>query len=270
MLIFRLEEARDRRFWGAEDMQISDEFGDIKDKCLDVWCRTSAESPALVTDIYRQIGPSAGPRMRMGFFDVRSDSSLEWRTHTIHEMESISAFVNSEIIFADDLFRNHPNQTYLIENMIPRVESVIALQKPSMAFVKYNINHTIIGFESLYIPQKSTAKPEWVMFISNIRFFIKEVELTKLDKMDAAIIQLLIEGDTAKEIAIRLETNYRTIEYRISRLKTMLNAKNTIQLVALLVGNQLSSLIADYGWKPEEQMVFPESDQQVQPFCSPD
>tara|TARA_R110002020_G_scaffold367683_1_gene579532 strand:+ start:21749 stop:22486 length:738 start_codon:yes stop_codon:yes gene_type:complete len=232
-------------------MPISDEFELFKAKCLEAWDSTSATSPAMVTDIYRHVGPHAGPRMRMGFFDVRSDNWQQWRTHTIHEMDAVSAFNNSERIFADGPLLSHPNNQYLNDFMIPRIKSVISSQEYSITFIKYMIDHSIIGFESLYLPQKSSDRPEWVMFISNIRFVLKQIEITQLDKVDAAIIQLLIEGDTAKEMAIKLNTNFRTIEYRIARLKTMLNARNTIQLVALLVGNQLSDLILDHSFIPK-------------------
>jgi DNA-binding CsgD family transcriptional regulator len=183
--------------------------------------------------------------MRMGFIDVRPDDHQEWHLHTIHEMENMSAMRSAELICADNSLKALPNQDYVNNYMMPRLEMVISTQEPSIAFVKSAVGDTIIGFDSLYLPQKNLTKPEWVIFIANMRFALKEVELKKLDKTDAAIIQLLIEGETAKEIAITLKINHRTIEYRIARLKTMMGAKNTIQLVALLIGNQMSSVIAD-------------------------
>lgn len=237
-------------------MPISAEFELFKTRCLEVWNSTNATSPAMVTDIYRHLGPHAGPRMRMGFFDVRSDNWHQWRTHTIHEMDAVSAFNNPERIFADGLLLSHPNIQYLNEFMIPRIKTVINNQHYSSTFIKYTIDHSIIGFESLYLPQKTSGRPEWVMFVSNIRFVLKQVELTQLDKVDVAIIQLLIEGDTAKEMGIKLNANYRMIEYRIARLKTMLNARNTIQLVALLVGNQLSDLILDNSFVPKMEPYY--------------
>lgn len=224
---------------------MTEEFHEITSKCLRIWSEFRADNPAIVTDLYRHIRPELGPYMRMGFIDVRPDDHQEWHLHTIHEMENMSAMRSAELICADNSLKALPNQDYVNNYMMPRLEMVISTQEPSIAFVKSAVGDTIIGFDSLYLPQKNLTKPEWVIFIANMRFALKEVELKKLDKTDAAIIQLLIEGETAKEIAITLKINHRTIEYRIARLKTMMGAKNTIQLVALLIGNQMSSVIAD-------------------------
>ncbi|MGN7713464.1 LuxR C-terminal-related transcriptional regulator [Agrobacterium radiobacter] len=57
----------------------------------------------------------------------------------------------------------------------------------------------------------------------------------KLDVADEAIVQLLIEGATAKEIAETLSVSARTVEHRIERLKTRYGARNTVHLIAMLV-----------------------------------
>lgn len=61
----------------------------------------------------------------------------------------------------------------------------------------------------------------------------------KSDLIDDSIIQLLIEGQTAKEIAGLLDLSPRTIEHRIDRLKTPLEARNLVHLVAKLVATQV-------------------------------
>lgn len=221
------------------------EFEEIAKKCIEIWNGQKADTPAVVTDLYRHVGSELGPFMRMGYIDVRADDHQEWHFHTIHEMDNVSAFHSAELICVDKPIKDIANRDYADNHLIPRLERVLSTQKPSAAFMKSAVGDSIIGFESLYLPQKTLTTPEWVIFISNMRFALKEIELTKLDKTDAAIIQLLTDGETAKEIAITLKINHRTIEYRIARLKTLLGAKNTIQLVALLIGNQMSSMIAD-------------------------
>ncbi|WP_245289628.1 MULTISPECIES: helix-turn-helix domain-containing protein [Agrobacterium] len=47
----------------------------------------------------------------------------------------------------------------------------------------------------------------------------------KLDVADEAIVQLLIEGATAKEIAETLGVSPRTLEHRIERLKIRYRAE---------------------------------------------
>lgn len=221
------------------------DFQETARNCIETWNGFTAESPAIVTDIYRHIRPELGPSMRMGFIDVRADDPLEWHLHTIHEMENLAAYQAAGLILADTPLKDLQNHDYAKNHMIPRLQQAISSQEPSCAFIKSAAGENIIGFDSLYLPQKTLTTPEWVIFVANMRFSLKEAELTQLDNTDAAIVQLLTEGDTAKEIAIILNINHRTIEYRIARLKTLMGAKNTIQLVAMLIGNQMSSMIAD-------------------------
>lgn len=67
----------------------------------------------------------------------------------------------------------------------------------------------------------------------------------RLEVADEAIIQLLIEGATAKEIALSLGLSHRTIEHRLSRMKESYGAKNTVHLVAMLISMHLDRTIAN-------------------------
>lgn len=65
------------------------------------------------------------------------------------------------------------------------------------------------------------------------------IKEAKTDITDDNIIQLLIEGQTTKEIGALLHLSPRTIEHRIDRLKTRFEARNVVHLVAKLVASQM-------------------------------
>jgi DNA-binding NarL/FixJ family response regulator len=56
---------------------------------------------------------------------------------------------------------------------------------------------------------------------------------TRFDDVDLAIVQLLREGMSAREIGQAIELSHRTIEHRVERMKIRAGVKS---VVPLLVG----------------------------------
>jgi hypothetical protein len=134
---------------------MNEEFGEITRKCIEIWDGFSADTPAVVTDLYRHIGPELGPSMRMGYVDVRANDPQEWHLHTIHEMENMTAFRSVEPIYTDAQLKDVQNRDYVNNYMLPRLETVISSQAPSAVFMKSAVGDSIVGFDSLYLPQKN-------------------------------------------------------------------------------------------------------------------
>lgn len=63
-----------------------------------------------------------------------------------------------------------------------------------------------------------------------------------LSKRASEILQLLIQGKTAKEIAIILNLSYRTIEYYIANLKRKLGVNTKSQLIEKVLQNKSQQL----------------------------
>ena len=62
------------------------------------------------------------------------------------------------------------------------------------------------------------------------------------DIADEAIIQLLSEGETAKEIAMALDMSPRTVEHRLEKMKQKFGAKNIVHLVSMFLGKHVERL----------------------------
>jgi DNA-binding CsgD family transcriptional regulator len=106
-----------------------------------------------------------------------------------------------------------------------------------MELVKTRVLGVNLGYERLILPQKTTARrPSWLLTVSNGRFmFNPPQQQARMDATDEAVIQLLTEGATAKEIAADLGISHRTVEHRLERMKERYGAKNTVHLAAMLV-----------------------------------
>nr|WP_245472673.1 helix-turn-helix transcriptional regulator [Rhizobium leguminosarum] len=66
---------------------------------------------------------------------------------------------------------------------------------------------------------------------------------THVDEIDHAVLQLLYQGFSAKEIAQQVEISHRTVEHRIERMKARIGARTISQLVALSIASGLTGKI---------------------------
>ncbi|MBY3177596.1 hypothetical protein HFO27_23650 [Rhizobium leguminosarum] len=95
------------------------------------------------------------------------------------------------------------------------------------------------ALESLLLPQKGGG---WCIAVMDIHLLLP-IPRTRadIDDVDRAILQLLYEGFSGKEIGQHLGFSHRTIEHRIERLKQGVGARSIAQLVALSIAGGLGS-----------------------------
>lgn len=212
-------------------------FNTVTQRLLDAWLLTTAQEPAAPEDIYRDVLDLLTLKMRLTLVVLDGDDPLDWRLQVVRPSGFSSRILNINKIFADQRIGDFKDRAYMETAVIPRYVQVIATQKPSMEMVKTRVLGVSVGYERLILPQKTeTAAPSWLLTISNGRFmFNSPQQQAKLDITDEAVIQLLTEGATAKEIAIDLGISHRTVEHRLERMKERYGARNTVHLAAMLV-----------------------------------
>lgn len=210
---------------------------------IDNWLQTSPDQAVSPEVIYNDILGSLSIKMRLTLFTVNGDNPKKWHMKAIRHSGFASRIININKIFADCYIEDFKDQKYMEEAVIPRLLHVTNSQQPSMELVKTRLLGINLGYDRVLIPQKNTARPEWIISSSYAQFLLSRPERReKLDVADEAIVQLLIEGTTAKEIAVMLGVSARTVEHRIERLKTRFGARNTVHLVAMLVTTQAEKM----------------------------
>lgn len=109
-----------------------------------------------------------------------------------------------------------------------------------MELVKTRLLGVNLGYDRILLPQRNAGRPEWIISSSYAQFLLTPPQRReKLDVGDEAIVQLLVEGATAKEIATTLGVSHRTVEHRLERMKQRYGARNTVHLVAMLIATHL-------------------------------
>lgn len=215
-------------------------FSAVTRKMLDNWLLTDPEQPASPDVVYRDVLDMLSIKMRLTVFLIDGDDPKQWFMKAIRHSGFTSRILNINKIFADSRIGDFKDQSYMEEAVVPRLMQVLDSQQPSIELVKTKLYGINLGYDRILLPQRNASRPKWIISSSYAQFLLSPPQRQeKLDVADEAIVQLLIEGATAKEIAASLNVSHRTIEHRLERMKERYGAKNTVHLVAMLIATHL-------------------------------
>jgi DNA-binding CsgD family transcriptional regulator len=215
-------------------------FHTVTQRLLDAWLKTTPTAPAAPEDIHRDVVDLLTIKMRLTVIVLEGEDPFGWQLQVVRPSGFASSILNINTLFANQRIGDFKDRSYMESAVIPRYREVIASQKPSMELVKTRLLGVNIAYERLILPQKTAAKPAWLLTVTNGRFMFNAPERqARLDVTDEAVIQLLTEGATAKQIATELGISHRTVEHRLERMKERYGAKNTVHLAAMLVAMHL-------------------------------
>ncbi|MFB4375968.1 LuxR family transcriptional regulator [Agrobacterium sp. CR_3] len=211
-------------------------FSAVTRTMIDNWLQTSPEDVARPEAVYNDILGHLSIKMRLTLFTVTSDNPKKWHMKAIRHSGFTSRILNINKIFADCYVEDFKDQKYMEDATIPRLRQVMELQPPSMELVKTRLFGVNLDYDRILIPQKNRARPQWGISSSYAQFLLSSPpQHEKLVVAYEAMVQLSIEGATAKEIAETLGASPRTVEHRIERLKISYGARHTLHLIAVLV-----------------------------------
>lgn len=212
-------------------------FNSLSQTLIDAWLMSDeATNPK---DIYATILSSLTVKMALSVVTTVADDPYDWRFRRVKEFGFRSHLLNQMKHQFPDAALRDLNQGFIDDAIIAPYSRALEVKRPAIELVRTKLLGIRIGYERLILPQKCDGKPGWCISLVEGRFFISPMREAKTDITDDNIIQLLIEGQSTKEIAEFLHLSPRTIEHRIDRLKNRFEAKNLVHLVAKLVATQI-------------------------------
>lgn len=215
-------------------------FSAVVGRMLDAWILTSPERPARAEDVYQGVLDLLSIKMRLTLIEVRGSDPLDWYMRPIRHSGFTSRILNINCLFTDCRLGDFKDRAYMEQSVIPRLTEVVARQQPVTELVKTRLMGVSLGYDRVLLPQKNVNGVEWVISSSYAQFLLGQPSAQEtLDSADEAIIQLLIEGSTAKEIAVLIGQSHRTVEHRLDRMKQRYGARNTVHLVAMLIATHI-------------------------------
>jgi DNA-binding CsgD family transcriptional regulator len=213
-------------------------FNTLCNQLIDVWVQSeSLETPK---ELYAPIIGDVSIRMGLSVVETVSSNPYEWRFTRIKQFAYKSKILESMLSRYPDSLLGELDRSFIDQDVIPAFQTAIKSNRPYIDFVKVNIIGIRVGYERIIIPQKTNGPPTWCLSLKEGRFAVPYHQGWNMDLTDEGIVQLLIEGHTAKEIAKMLELSPRSIEHRIEKLKIRFEARNLVHLVAKLVSTKLS------------------------------
>jgi len=222
-------------------MKKENSFKAIAQSLIDRWVLTSADQPATAESLYAGIVNQLSIKMRLSQIDTRPERPDDWYLRGVRSNGFATKILNVNLVFADVRLGDFKDQDYLRHAVIPRYHEVLSSQQWHIELVKTKILGLSLGYDRMILPQKNRGKPEWLLSLSHGQFLLKAPkEHQTVEIADEAVIQLLIEGCTAKEIAVTLEVSPRTVEHRLEKLKERYGARNTVHLAAIMVASHVA------------------------------
>ncbi|WP_234841329.1 response regulator transcription factor [Sinorhizobium meliloti] len=207
---------------------------------IDAWIQTTPERPAEAEEVYNDVLDLLSIKMRLTVFRIVGDDPKRWFMKTVRHSGFTSRILNINTIFTDSHIGEFKDQSYMESAVIPRLVQVLKTQQPCIELVKTRLFGVNLGYDRILLPQRNLGGSDWIISSSFARFLLSPPQhREQLDVADEAIVQLLIEGASAKEIAVTLGLSHRTVEHRLERMKQRYGARNVVHLVAMLIATHL-------------------------------
>jgi DNA-binding CsgD family transcriptional regulator len=215
-------------------------FAVVSRKLLDAWLASDPNRPADAIDIYRSVVDLLSVRMRLTLVRIDEGDPWQWQMRAIRTYGFASRLLDMAKLLPDGPLGNVTDRQFMEQAVVPRMQEVIQTQQPVIEMVKTKVFGLSVGYDRIMLAQKNAVRPEWVITCTMGRFmFVAPQKHAELDLTDESIVQLLVEGATAKEIAAVINVSPRTVEHRLERMKDRMGARNLVQLTAMLMAHRL-------------------------------
>ncbi|MFN7102870.1 MAG: helix-turn-helix transcriptional regulator [Pseudorhizobium sp.] len=212
-------------------------FNSISQDIIDAWLQSTGSAGP--EDVYAGIVNRLTIKMALSVITTVADNPYDWQFRRVKDFGFKSHLLNKMKQQLPDGALRDLDRKFVDDAIIPSFSRANEVGRPTMEVVRTRILGVRVGYERVILPQKVDGKPGWCISLIEGRFFISPMQEAKTDITDDNIIQLLIEGQTTKEIAEVLHLSPRTIEHRIDKLKNRFDARNLVHLVAKLVATQV-------------------------------
>lgn len=221
-------------------MKFTGEFEDSAQTLLNLWRKQRAAGRTDHQKLAASISRNVRANMILTLTDTRSDDPMDFYITFLHRYSIPSAILKVVAdVQRDQKFSEFKDQDYLNSAVIGPYQATTQSQNPLIDTVLTKIMGFKVLYDRIVVPHINPAgRSDWVMSLTETRLVLPVPEKDPdIDPEDVRILQLLREGETAKEIATYSGNSPRTIEHRIERLKKRFGARNIPHLVSLSISH---------------------------------
>jgi DNA-binding HTH domain-containing proteins len=234
---------------GVVGMRFTGAFQDCSADLVEQWRSQVAEGVSDRDAFFAAVRGRLRANMIMAVTDTSADDPLEFQVSFVHRFSLPSGIIRGVDPQEDQRFSQFGDQDYLRTCVIPAYLSVIEMRRPVIDQVKGKLFGFRILYDRIILPEPgSRGRVGWCLSLTETRFALPIPDCDPcLDYEDIKVLQLLREGESAKEIGERCGFSKRTIEGRIERLRRRFGARNVAHLIALSLSHACESRQASDG-----------------------
>lgn len=211
-------------------------FNVISHELIDSWLKSDIYTTP--ESLYAAVVDRLNMKMALSIVLTEANDPYDWYFRRVRDFGFKSHFLERMRRELPDSALRHLDRGFVDGAVIPGFSRAVEANRPAIDMVRTKLVGFRVGYERIILPQKSAERPRWCISLTEGRFFMPPAQDVRTDMTDDNIIQLLMEGQTAKEMAALLGLSPRTIEHRIDKLKDRFEARNLVHLVAKLVAVQ--------------------------------
>lgn len=211
-------------------------FAAVCQKMIDAWVGLQPGDHGTPQDIYADVADKLTTRMRLSLVDVSDDDPEQWELKTIRHSRLPARILDLNVMFRGGRLADFPDKAYLQHAVIPKYLHVMEKRQPLIDSVETRLAGVRVVYDRIILPQKGVTRPDWLVVCTFGRFMARlPNHKLEVNAADEAVLMRLMEGLSAKEIALEVGLSPRTVEHRLERLKKQLGARSLPHLAAMLV-----------------------------------
>jgi DNA-binding CsgD family transcriptional regulator len=204
---------------------------------LDIWASDPARPVDKFEDVERFRHLIDVPMMNLQVLDMSFDDPMRY---------TMSVVVESFDIQRDgaDTLGSFPDRQYITQHVLKDYLHAADTGHPKIDRIATRIRDQYVVYDRIILPRKKkrkTEKSEWAVAISLPEINIPApVAPPKLTGRDHDILNLLVMGNSTKEIAFALDMTPKAVEHRLSALRNQYKAKTLAHLTSIAVVSALA------------------------------
>lgn len=217
-------------------------FKALSARLIDAWVET-APGDMEPDSLCAAVADDLRPTMILGVVETSAPDPRDYYIRFVQRYTLLTRLFCAVSMQQDQRLGDFADQEYMEKSVMPAYRRAIGNGHPVIDLVTTSIVGINAVYDRIILPQKGRrGVADWCIVLSETRLlFSPPQDVPARDSMDDTIVQLLLEGMTAKEIAQRAGVSPRTVEHRIDRLKARYGARNLAHLVALTMSDSLQS-----------------------------
>ncbi|MBD8891092.1 helix-turn-helix transcriptional regulator [Roseibium litorale] len=209
-------------------------FETLTRNALGIWSDTSAGSSPL-SDANRFLPLTTGNGINLHSIDMHCDDPGDFSLVPVVEQTSLKRNGVTRL-------RDYSDQSFIRKHVADPFAATRDSCQPIVETVQARMIDQYIIYDRLILPRKvTTGRAAWAVSIVLPRLILPAVSPSRrVTCRENDVLDRLMLGRTAKQIAAELGLSQRTVEHRIQDLKLKYRADTTPHLIALAIGSRLS------------------------------